>query len=139
MIDFTKELPTLKEIESHSFQECQEVYQDALLHTLEELDDWLKDTRDTERLENREKQATTLATMFGPVTINRRKYKDREKNQRVALLDQHLEYNGERTLSPFLSDMVVEWTARGPSYRDARARLLVLLGYRATSHKSSRQ
>src|SRR5699024_4210807 len=139
MIDFTKELPTLKEIESHLFQELQEVYQDALLHILEELDDWLKDNRDTERLENHEKQATTLATMFGPVTIHRRKYKDREKHQRVALLDQYLEYNGESTLSPFLTEMVVEWAVRGPSYRDAQDRFLDLLGYQAASHESIRQ
>lgn len=119
MIDFTKELPTLKEIESHLFQELQEVYQDALLRILEELDDWLKDNRDTQRLENCEKQATTLATMFGPVTIRRRKYKDHQKQQRVALLDQYLAYNGESTLSPFLMEMAVEWAVRGPSYRDA--------------------
>src|SRR5699024_12622198 len=102
MIDFTKELPTLKEIESHLFQELQEVYQVALFHFLEELDDWLKDNRDSERLEKHEKQATTLATMFGPVTIHRRNYKDREKHQRVALLDQYLEYNEESRISPCL-------------------------------------
>src|SRR5699024_2050134 len=122
MIVVTEELPSLKEIEAHLFEELQVVYEDALLLILDELDDWLKDNRDAERLEDHAEQATTLADMFGPVTIHRRKYKDREKHQRVAVLDQYLEYNGESTLSPFLMEMVVEWAVRGPSYRDARDR-----------------
>src|SRR5699024_6748133 len=71
-INNTSELPTLKEIETSLFRELQDVFQDALLSVLETLDDWIMDNRDFKRFENREKQKTTLATMFGEVSINRR-------------------------------------------------------------------
>ena len=89
------DFPTLKEIELHLFRELQEVFKITLLSILEELDDWLKDNRDFKRFKNREKQKTTLATMFGSVTINRRKYFDQKAGVRVALLDQFLQYDGE--------------------------------------------
>src|SRR5699024_2362652 len=116
MIHDTKkkdDLPTLKEIESNLFQELQVVFQNTLQSILEELDEQLMHHRDFKRFENREKQATTLATMFGHVTINRRKYLDRETGDRVALLDQYLEYDGGDSLSPFLTEMAVKWAVRG--------------------------
>src|SRR5699024_10513127 len=69
-----------------------------------------------------------------------RKYVDREKGDRVALLDQYLQFNGSDTLSPFLTEMVVKWAVKGPSYRDARDRFYDLLGYQAMSQdrKSTR-
>src|SRR5699024_10712497 len=103
------------------------------------LDDWIMDNRDFKRFENREKQKTTLATMFGEVPINRRKYLDRYTDTRVALLDQYLQYDGENSLSPFLAEKAVKWAVRGPSYRDARDRFCELLGYQATSHETIRQ
>src|SRR5699024_4120112 len=121
------------------FQELQKVFQETLLSILEDVDEQLMHHRDFGRFENREKQATTLATMFGPVTINRRKYIDRETGERVALLDRYLEYNGSDSLSPFLTEMAVEWAVRGPSYRDARDRFCDLLVYQATSHETIRQ
>ena len=133
------DFPTLKEIELHLFRELQEVFKNTLLSILEELDDWLKDNRDFKRFKNREKQKTTLATMFGSVTINRRKYFDQKAGVRVALLDQFLQYNGEDSLSPFLTEMVIKWAVKGPSYRDARDRFCDLLGYQATSHETIRQ
>lgn len=133
------DLPTLKEIESGLFQELQVVFQHTILSILDELDEHLMAHRDFSRFENREKQTTTLATMFGPVTINRRRYLDRETGDRVALLDQYLEYEGGDSLSPFLTEMAVEWATRGPSYRDARDRFCDLLGYQATSHETIRQ
>src|SRR5690625_2422894 len=138
-INNTSELPTLKEIETSLFRELQDVFQDALLSVLETLDDWIMDNRDFKRFENREKQKTTLATMFGEVPINRRKYLDRYTDTRVALLDRYLQYDGEDSLSPFLAEKAVKWAVRGPAYRDARDRFCELLGYQATSHETIRQ
>src|SRR5699024_11384660 len=89
--------------------------------------------------ENREMQECIMGTMFGSIKINRRKYVDRETGDRVALLDQHLQFNGSDTLSPFLTEMVVKWEVKGPSYRDARDRCYVSLGYQAMSHEEIRQ
>src|SRR5699024_12238833 len=73
------------------------------------------------------------------IKINRRKYVDRETGDRVALLDQYLQFNGSDTLSPFLTEMVVKWAVKGPSYRDARDRFYDVLGYQAVSHEKRRQ
>lgn len=132
-------VPTLKEIESNLFSELQEVFQKTMISILEELDILLRDNRDFERFENREMQKTTLATMFGSITINRRIYRDRDKGVRIALLDQYLEYDGGDSLSPFLAEKAVKWAIRGPSYRDARDRFSDLLGYQVTSHETIRQ
>ena|SRR5690625_2169101 len=95
-------LPTLKEVEQNLFQELQNVYQNILVSILQELDEWLMNNRDFERFENREKQERTIGTMFGSITINRRRYVER-----VVLLDQYLQFNGSDTLSPFLTEMAV--------------------------------
>ena len=139
MFNDTSNLPTLKEIEENLFHELQVVYQTALVSILEEVDLWLMENRDYNRFENREKQKCSIGTMFGPVTINRRRYVDREKGERVALLDKYLEFSGSDTLSPFLTEMAVHWAVRGPSYRDARDRFCDLLGYQAMSHEKIRQ
>ena len=94
MNNYINNLPTLKEVEENLFHELQEVYQATLVSILEEADVWLRDNRDFERFENREMQECTIATMFGSITINRRRYIDREKGKRVALLDQYLQFNG---------------------------------------------
>jgi len=78
-------LPTFKEIEESIFQELQPVYRTILVSILEELDIWLRDYRDFERYENREMQGCTIATMFGSITINRRRYVDRETGDRCLI------------------------------------------------------
>lgn len=135
----TNNLPTLKEIESNLFSELQDIFQSSLLSILEEIDIWLRDNRDFKRFENREMQKTTLATMFGSITINRRIYRDRDVGVRVALLDKYLGYDGGDSLSPFLAEIATKWAVRGPSYRDARDRFCDLLGYEVTSHETIRQ
>lgn len=132
-------LLTLKEIEQNLFQELQEVYQNILVSLLEEVDVWLRDNRDFARFENREMQECTIGTLFGSITINRRRYLDRETGDRVALLDRYLQFSGRDALSPFLTDLAVKWAVKGPSYRDARDRFYDLLGYQAMSHETIRQ
>jgi len=62
------------------------------------------DHREFDRYKNREKQECTIATMFGSVKINRRRYVDRETGDRVALLDQYLQFSGSDALSPFYNE-----------------------------------
>ena len=64
---------------------------------------------------------------------------DRETGNRVALLDQYLQFTGSDALSPYLTEMAVQWAMKGPSYRDARDRFCDLLGYQAMSHETIRQ
>src|SRR5699024_816497 len=122
MYNYIKNLPTSKEIEQNLFRVLQSVYQYILVSILTELDEWLMNHRYFDRYENREKQACTIGTMFGSITINRRRYIDRKTGDRVALLDRYLKFSGSDTLSPFLTEMAVQWAVKGPSYRDARDR-----------------
>src|SRR5690625_3232991 len=124
-------LTTLKEIEKSLFQELQSVYQNILVSLLEEVDVWLRDNRNYARFKYHEKQKCTIGTMFGSTTINRIRYIDRETGDRVALLDQYLQFSGSDTLSPYLTEMAVKWAVKGPSYRDARDRFCDLLVYQA--------
>lgn len=139
MNNHIRNLPTFKELEQDLFKKLQGVYQSALVSMLEEIDLLLRDYRDFGRFQNRERQKCTIGTMFGPITIKRRIYVDREKGERVALLDSYLEFSGSDTLSPFLTEMAVKWAVKGPSYRDARDRFCDLLGYQVMSHEKIRQ
>src|SRR5690625_7952375 len=98
-------LPNLKEIESNLFIELQDVFQSTLLSILQEIDVWLGDSRDFERFENREMQKTTLATMFGPITINRRIYRDRDAGVRVVLFDKLLGFDCGDSICILLNEL----------------------------------
>ena len=139
MLQDTNNMPTLKEIEEALFRQLQNYFQTVMLQVLEDIDVWLMENRDHKRFAYKERQASTMDTMFGSITIKRRKYVDRETNERVALLDRYLQFEGRESMSPFLAQQVVEWAVRGPSYRDARDRLKQLLGYQAMSHEQIRQ
>lgn len=132
-------LPTLKEIEGNLFQELQNYFQLIMVSLLEDVDKWLMNNRDYQRYENREIQSCTIDTMFGSITIKRRIYRDRYKGERVALLDKYLRFNGSDSISPFLTELMVDWASRGPSYRDVRDRFIDLLGYQVSSHETIRQ
>ncbi|MFS8580416.1 MAG: ISLre2 family transposase [Novibacillus thermophilus] len=139
MLQDTNNMPTLKEIEEALFRQLQNYFQTVMLKVLEDIDVWLMENRDHKRFAYKERQASTMDTMFGSITIKRRKYVDRETNERVALLDRYLQFKGNESMSPFLAQQAVEWAVRGPSYRDARDRLKQLLGYQAMSHEQIRQ
>lgn len=139
MYQDTNNLPTLKEIEATLFRQLQSHFQVILTQVLEELDIFLMENRDHKRLAYHEKQACTMDTLFGPITIDRRKYVDRKTSDRVALLDRTLEFEGSTSLSPLLTEIAVEWAVKGPSYRDAKHRLEKLLGYPVISHEQIRQ
>src|SRR5690625_1070951 len=132
-------LQTLKEIEGILFRELQGYFQSIMISLLEDVDKWLMNNRDYQRYENREMQSCTVDTMFGSITIKRRIYRDRYKGERVALLDKYLRFNGSDSISLFLTELIVDWASRGPSYRDVRDRLVDLLGYQVSSHETIRQ
>lgn len=135
----TNKLMNFKAIEEALFQQLQGYFHEILLKLLEEIDFWVMENRDHRRYKYEEKQKASIDTVFGPVTVKRRKYTDREKGERVALLDQCLQFKGSNSLSPYLAELAVDWAVRGPSYRDARDRLQQLLGYQAMSHEQIRQ
>src|SRR5699024_11631037 len=69
----------------------------------------------------------------------KRYYVYREMGERVALLDQNMQFIISDTLSPFLTEMVAKWAVKRPSYRDDMDRFYDLLGYQAMSHEKISQ
>lgn len=61
---------------------------------------------------------------------------DRETGNRVALLVRYLQFTGSDALSPYLTEMAVQWAVIGPSYRDARVRFCDFI---RLSHETIRQ
>ena len=85
MLQDTNNMPTLKEIEEALFRQLQNYFQTVMLKVLEDIDVWLMENRDHKRFAYKERQASTMDTMFGSITIKRRKYVDRETNERVGV------------------------------------------------------
>ena len=139
MIKNTMKLPTLKEIETDLFRTLQETYSDALGQLLTELDQVLAETRDTARFQLKDKRPITMDSLFGSVRVNRNYYYDREGKKYVSLLDQHLQFEGTKGLSPIVQEMAMELAVEGKSYRNASETLEKLLGYSVLSHETIRQ
>lgn len=116
-----------------------EVFQHVLVDVLELLDRTLMANRDTKRFECKERRNRTLQTLVGPVTFERRYYRDVEKGEWVHLLDQALGLKAYEQVSPGMVQLAVTWATRGPSYRDARDRLEELYGAQLLSHEGIRQ
>ncbi len=71
--------------------------------------------------------------------MNRNYYYDRESGKYISLLDQHLQFEGAKGLSPLVQEMAMELAVEGQSYRSASHTLEKLLGYSVLSHETIRQ
>lgn len=110
----------LKEIERSLFNRLQELFREMLVEILQELDKFLMENRDKKRYENKDFRECGLESMFGSVRFKRRYYYDKEVGDYTFLLDEVLEFEGNRPISPFLEEVAVSWAVKGPSYRDPR-------------------
>ncbi|MDN5323825.1 MAG: hypothetical protein PWQ67_2279 [Clostridia bacterium] len=129
----------LKEIEKSLFNGLQELFREMLVKLLQELDKFLMENRDKKRYELKDLRECNLESMFGIIKFKRRYYYDKEVGDYTFLLDEFLEFKGNRPISPFLEEIAVSWAVKGPSYRDARDRLEEILGHRVLSHETIRQ
>lgn len=67
MLQDTNNVPTLKAIEEEIFRQLQNCFQAVLLKVLEDIDVWLMENRDHKRFAYKERQASTMDTMFGSI------------------------------------------------------------------------
>lgn len=132
-------LPTLKEIETDLFRTLQQTYSDAFTQLLTELDRSIAENRDKARFQLKDKRKMTMDSLFGSIEVSRNYYYDRVSGKYVSLLDQHLQFEGAKGLSPLVQDMAMELAVEGQSYRSASHTLEKLLGYSVISHESIRQ
>lgn len=133
-------IPSLKEIEQSLWRNLQEAYSAVMKGILEDLDQQIAEARDKGRFRMLDKKRKmTIDSLFGPIKITRRYYRDRVKNEYVYLLDQYLAFDGEKEVTPLLAETAMELAITGPSYRQAADTLETLLGYRVMSHEGIRQ
>ena len=139
MIKNNTKLPTLKEIETDLFRTLQQTYAEAFSQLLTELDQRIAENRDKARFQLKDKRKMTMDSLFGTVEVSRNYYYDRASKKFVSLLDQHLQFEGAKGLSPLVQEMAMELAVEGQSYRHASHTLEKLLGYSVISHESIRQ
>lgn len=139
MIKNTTTTLTLKEIETDLFRTLQQTYSDMFERILTDLDQQLAEVRDKSRFQLKDKRPMTMDSLFGSIEIRRNYYYDRQSDKFVFLLDQYLQFDGAKGLSPLVQDMAMELAVEGPSYRHASETLEKLLGYSVISHETIRQ
>lgn len=133
-------IPSLKEVEQLVWRNLQETYSIVMRDILETFDQQIAEARDKGRFRMLDKKRkTTIDSLFGPIKITRRYYRDRVKDKPVYLLDQYLAFDGEKEVTPLLAETAIELAVTGSSYRQASDTLETLLGYRVMSHEGIRQ
>src|SRR5690554_1096835 len=115
------------------------LFQHFMEKILVEIDKYLMATRDPARYEFKERKCRTIETLVGPVEVERRYYRDKKENRWVYLLDEVLQLEQYKAISPGLLKLAVLWATKGPSYRDARDRLADLYGMQVLSHEAIRR
>ena len=130
---------TFREMEKASFDAVKDEFRRGLVELLEKVDQYLMEARDTSRYENRGFEDRELETVVGLVRFKRRRYRDREDGRDVYLLDERLGIVRRKTVSGGIAELMVLWSVKGPSYRDARDRLHESSGYQVVSHEWGRQ
>lgn len=136
---YNPKYPTLEELERHVFQVLQEMFGKVLTMVLEQMDAEIAEARDKRRFRLKDRRDVHIDTMFGPLTIKRNYYQDRENGRYIALLDQYLAFDGRKGFSPLLEQWAMALAVAGPSYRHAVKQLETFLGYAPMSHEALRQ
>lgn len=88
----------------------------VLLEILELIDEVLMEERDKERLEYKDKRSRTVYTIFGPLKINRRYYKDTKESEYKFLLDERFNLPPKDRKSPAVKELSV-LVLKDESYR----------------------
>jgi len=71
-----------------------------------------------------------MDSLFGSIKFPRNYYYNRQAGNYVYLLDQYLQFNGAKGLSPLVQEMAMELAVEGTSYRHAAGTLENILGYK---------
>ncbi|MFK4998191.1 UPF0236 family transposase-like protein [Bacillus sp. N9] len=77
-----------------------ETFSEIMKTMLEKIDKQVMESRDTKRFRLLGSNSISMDSLFGPIEFNRRYYRDRQKKKYVYLLDQYMEFDGQRDFSP---------------------------------------
>lgn len=129
----------MKELEKITYRALQKSFSQVMAQTLLEIDEAIALGRDKKRFYLKDKRPLNFESVFGSVELKRNYYQDRETGQYVYLLDQYLDFDGTKGMSPVVQDMAIELAVTGVSYRQASDAMEKLLGYPVISHEGIRQ
>lgn len=121
---------TFKEIEQEIFKMVCEWGQVFTRTFLEEYDTYLMNTRDKEAYRNKGLKTTTIKTVYGEVTYQRRIYEAAREDglkEYVFLLDEQLRIPGVGLISQNLADQIVSGITE-MSYRECAAKITSMTG-----------
>jgi hypothetical protein len=86
----------MEELEEMLFRLLQEQFAAAMTYILEDIDRQIMEQRDKKRYRLKNAYEIDVDTLFGTVTFKRRIYLDRQTGKHVYLLDQMLQYDGQK-------------------------------------------
>lgn len=130
---------TMKELEQMTFRILQECFSQVMAEILVEFDTIIAETRDKKRFYLKDKRPLKFESVYGSIELERNYYQDRETGEYVFLLDQYLNFDGTKGMSPVVQELAIELAVTGVSYRQAGQALEKLLGYPVISHEGIRQ
>src|SRR5690625_1935925 len=96
---------TMKELEAITNRAFQESFSEVMAHMLLEMDQAIAEGRDKKRFELVDKRPLNLDSLFGYVSLRRNYYRDRETGNYLYLLDQYLEFDGGKGMSPLVQEL----------------------------------
>lgn len=129
----------MKELEQITYRALQKSFSQVMAQTLLEIDEAIALGRDKKRFYLKDKRTLKFESVFGQVELKRNYYQDKETGKYVYLLDQYLEFDGTKGMSPVVQDIAIELAVTGVSYRQASNAMEKLLGYPVISHEGIRQ
>lgn len=129
----------MKELEQITYRALQKSFSQVMAQTLSEIDEAIALGRDKKRFYLKDKRTLKFESVFGQVELKRNYYQDKETGKYVYLLDQYLEFDGTKGMSPVVQDLAIELAVTGVSYRQASDAMEKLLGYPVISHEGIRQ
>ena len=129
----------MKELEQITYRALQESFSQVMAQKLREQDETIASGRDKKRFYLKDKRVLRFESVFGLVELKRNYYQDKETGKYVSLLDQYLNFDGIKGMSPVVQDLAIELAVTGVSYRQASDAMERLLGYPVISHEGIRQ
>ena len=115
------------EMEIKIFEFVCELARNITVSILEQLDERLRNERDKKRYRMKDKNTTTIKTIYGNVEYARRYYFDNEKKEYVYLLDEEMKMNRVGLFSENMANLIIKECINEP-YNKAAASVSAATG-----------
>src|SRR5699024_4544643 len=96
---------TMKQLEQLTYRALHNSFSQVMANTRQELEEVSASERDKKIFNLKDKRMLTFESVFGSVTLERNYYQDKKTGKYVYLLDQYLEFDGTKGMSPVVQDL----------------------------------